>query len=142
MLLPDWANDAPTATYYNYPPSLTPHPFMGLGQLVAARIHQMRAAKSYPAAHPSWFEENPQLTCPPCEIEPETFRHAILTCPARARGRDLYLKEISSLGHNAPIWTEPHLLLTLSKYITNTRTGFPPEMIPEPYAVFSPPLQN
>ena len=37
---------------------------MGLGKFVAGRIHQMRAAKSYLAAHPSWFNENPNPTCP------------------------------------------------------------------------------
>jgi len=107
MLLQDWATDAPTPPYYEYPPSLSPHPFMGLGKFVAGRIHQMRAAKSYLAAHPSWGDENPDLTCPHCGTGPDTFQHAILTCPARARVRHLVLQEVSSLGHDATIWTEP-----------------------------------
>ena len=52
-MLQDWATDAPTPPYYKHPPSLSPHPFMGLGKFVAGRIHQMRAGKSYLAAHPS-----------------------------------------------------------------------------------------
>jgi len=82
MLLQDWATDAPTLPYYDFPPSLSPHPFMGLRKFVARRIHLIRAAKSYLAAHPSWFDENQETTCPQCGTEPETFPHAILTCPA------------------------------------------------------------
>jgi len=136
MLLQDWASDAPTPPYYNYPPSLTPHPFMGLGKFVAGRIHQMRAAKSYLAAHPSWFDEDPDTTCPRCGTEQETFQHAILTCPARTRDRDLLLKDVPSLEHDANLWSEPHLIRVLGEYITDTKTGFPPDMIPE--RLFSP----
>jgi len=82
ILLQDCAADDPTPPYYEYPPSLYPHHFMGLGKFVVGRIHQMRAAKSYLAAHPSWFIENPDLSSPRCEDEPETFQHGILTCPA------------------------------------------------------------
>jgi len=85
MLLQDWVADAPTPPYYDFPASLSPHPFMGLGKFLARRIHQMRAGKSYLAAHTSWFDENPEPTCPRCGTEPETFTHAILTCPARKR---------------------------------------------------------
>jgi len=131
MLLQDWAEEDPTPPYYEYPPALSPHPFMGLGKFVAGRIHQMRAAKSYLAAHPSWSDEDPSLICPRCEIEQETFQHAILSCPARSRERDHLLKDVSSLGQDASLWTEPHLLQALGEYITVTKTGFPPEMIPE-----------
>ena len=105
MLLQDWVTDAPTPLYYDFPPSLTPPPFMGLGKFLAGRIHQMRAAKSYLPAHPSWFVENPDPTYPPCGIQPETFPHAILTCPARSRVRDLHFKDVSSLGPDANLST-------------------------------------
>jgi len=131
LLLQDWAEDDPTPPYYDYPPSLTPHPFMGLGKFMAGRIHQMRGVKSYLAAHPSWSNEEPHLTCPQCENKPETFPHTILSCPARTRDRDLLLKDVSSLGHDANVWTEAHLIRALGEYITTTRTGFPPDMIPE-----------
>ena len=83
MLIQEWSTNDPAHRYYEYPPCLSPHPFMGLGKFVAGRIHQMRSAKSYLAAHPSWAEENPDPTCPRCETGPESFQHAILTCPAR-----------------------------------------------------------
>jgi len=53
MLLQDWATDAPIPPYYEFPSSVAPHPFMGLGKFAAGRIHLMRAAKSYLAAHTS-----------------------------------------------------------------------------------------
>jgi len=111
---------------------------MSLGKFVAGRIHQMRAAKGYLAAHPSWFDENPNLTCPRCETEPETFQHTILTCAARARDRDHLLKDVSSLGQGENIWTDPHLIRALGEHITTTKTGFPPDMIPEPFSPLSP----
>jgi len=90
MLHQDWAEEDPTPPDYNYPPSLAPHPFMGLGKFVAGRIHQMRSAKSYLAAHPSWSDEDPNLSCPRYEIEPDTFHHAILSCPARKKTETSY----------------------------------------------------
>jgi len=115
MLLQDWATDAPIPLYYEYPPSLSPYPFMGLGKFLAGRIHQMRVAKSYLAAHPSLFDENPDLTCRRYETGRETFQHAILTCPARVRVRDLLLKEVPALGPHATLWTEPHSILALGE---------------------------
>ena len=131
MLLQDGAEDDPTPPYYEYPPSLTPNPFMGLGQFVAGRIHQMRAGKSYRAAHPSWSDEDHDLTCPRCGIEPDTFQHGILSYPARERDRDLLLKDVSALGQDPNLWTEPLLLHALGEYIVTTKTGFPPDMTPE-----------
>jgi len=89
----------------------------------------MRAAKSYLAAHPSWFDEDPKTFCPRCRIEPESFEHAILTCPAYSMSRDLLLKEVSSLGHDGPLWIEPHLIRALGNYISDSKTRFPPNMI-------------
>jgi len=82
MLLKDWASDAPTPPYYNHPPRLSPHPFMGLGKFMAGRIHQMCSAKSYLAAHPSWLDENPVLTWSQCGSDQETFNHTIFYFPA------------------------------------------------------------
>jgi len=137
MLVQDWVTDDPTPLYYEYPPSLSPHPFMGLAKFVAGRIQQMRSAKSYPAAHPSWFDENPDPTCPQCDTGPESFHHAILTCPARTWVREPRLKEVSSLAHDATIWSDPLLIRALDEYITDTKTTFPPDMLPDRY---SPPL--
>ena len=131
MLLQDWVIDAPTPPYYDFPSSLAPHPFMGLGKFVAGRIHPMRAAKRYLAAHTSWFDKNPDPTCPRCGTEPESVTHAILTCPARTRARDLLLKDVSSLEPDADLWTNPLLVRALGDHITDTKTGFPPDMAPQ-----------
>ena len=132
MLIQDWAPDDPAPPYYEYPPSLSLHLFMGLGKFVAGRIHQMRAAKSYLAAHSSWFDENPNPTCPQCGTRPESFQHAILACPARTRVRDLLLRQVSSLADDATIWSDPLLIRALGEYITDTKTGFPPGHAPRP----------
>jgi len=106
---------------------------MGLGKFVAGRILQMRSAKSYLASHPSWFDENPDPTCPRCEAGHECFQHAILTCPALTRVGDLLLKDISSLAHEPTIWSEPLLIQALGKYITDNKTVFPPHMVHDRY---------
>jgi len=115
---------------------------MGLGKFVAGRIHQMRSAKSYLVAHPSWSDEDPELTCPRCGTEPESFQHIILTYPARTRVRDLLLKDVSSLRHGAAIWSEPHLIRALGEYITDTKTGFLPDMLPDHSPPSTPPTQD
>jgi len=128
MLIQEWVTDDTTPPYYEYPPSRSPHPFMGLGKFVAGRINQMRSTKGYLATHPSWFDENLDPTCPRCKTGPESFQHAILTWPARTRVRDLLLKNVSSLAHDATIWSETLLIRVLGEYITDTKTGFPPHM--------------
>jgi len=52
-LLGEWASLFPMPGYYLHPPVLYPRPFMCLSKFVAGRIHQMRAGKSYLAAHPT-----------------------------------------------------------------------------------------
>jgi len=93
----------------------------------------------YLTTHPVWFDENPDPTCPRCGTGPESFQHAILTCPARTRVRDLLLKDVSSLVHDATIWSDPLLIQALGEYITDTKTGFPPDMLPDR---FSPPFAS
>ena len=138
MLLQDWATEDPTPPDYNHLPSLTPHLFMGPGKFVVGRIHQMRSAKSYLAAHPSWFDQDPDLNSPRCGTKPETFRHAILTCHARTGDGDPLLKEVSSLEDHTALWSDPHLIRALGEYITHTKTGFPPDMILELFFAPSP----
>jgi len=103
----------------------------------------MRAGKSYLAAHPSWFNDDLDATCPQCGIGPESFQHAILTCPARSGVRNLLLKEVSSLEHNATLWSDHNLILALGEYISDTKTGFPPDMtldlLPHPATPSPPP---
>jgi len=112
---------------------------MGLGKFVAGRIHQMGAAKSYLATHLSWFDQNPKTSCPRWGNESESFEHASLTCPARLRVRDLLLKGVSSLGPDAPFWTKLNLVKAIGQSISDTRTGFPPDMTFDSFPPPSPP---
>jgi len=103
----------------------------------------MRSAKSYLAAHTSWFDENPDPTCPGCGTGPESFQHAILTCPACTRVRDLLLKEVSSLAQDATIGSDPVLIRALDEYITDTKTSSPPDRLPDHYSPpFASPTQD
>ena len=132
-LLVDWGTLHPAPPYYPYQPQLTPHPFMGLDKFIAGRIHQMRAGKSYLAAHHSWWSDSPDHTCPRCASAPETFDHAVLRCPQRNREKSLLLGEVASLDEGSPLWSSAHLVHALGQYITVTHTGFPPEMLPHSY---------
>src|SRR5437879_4277381 len=118
---------------------------MGLGKFMAGRIHQMRAQKSYLAAHPSWSDgPAPTRLCPCCGEEEETFTHAVLRCPARAPQWARLLQGVTDLAPAAPIWSSPPLLLTRTSYVRSTRTNFPPDMFGTPRAHqprwYSPPL--
>jgi len=90
LLLSDWSS-TPAPPYYPYLPSTRPHPFMGLGKFVAGRIHQMRSGKGYLAAHPSWDNPYADTSCPLCSQPPQTFEHAILSCPSSACQRSRLL---------------------------------------------------
>jgi len=82
-LLDEWASLFLTSGFYIHSPTLTLRPFMGLGKLMAGRIHQMRAGKSYLAAHLTWRSPDADTSCPRCRLQPETFEHAILSCPSK-----------------------------------------------------------
>jgi len=103
---------------------------MGLGKFVAGRIHQMRAGKSYMAAHPTWRSLDPDTSCPSCGLEPETFEHAILSCPSRQSSRSRLLHCVTDFGPEAPLWSSLPLLKRLATFIGVTSTGFHPMMFP------------
>ena len=129
-LLDEWATLHPAPDYYPYPPRLTPPPFMGLDKFVAGRIHQMRAGKSYLAAHPSCWSELPNDTCPRSGSGPESFTHAIFHCPKKNRESSLLLGGVTSLDEGSPLWSTGPLTQALGQFITATHTGFPREMRP------------
>ena len=113
----DHWHSLPLSDYYSSPLSLAPHPFMGLGKFIAGRIHEMRAQKIYLAAHLSWFNASDSQLYPLCGDEPESFRHAILRCPAKATARAHHLQGVSSVGSDAPLWSSSSLLRALAAYI-------------------------
>jgi len=139
-LLEDWARFFPAPSYYRHLPALTPRPFMGLGKFVAGRIHQMRAGKSYLAAHPTWRSPDADTSSPRCGLEPETFEHAILSCPSKQDVRSRLLHGVTDVGHEAPHWSSVPLLKGLAAFISVTSTGFPPTMFPPTTPPSSPPF--
>jgi len=139
-LLAEWPGLLPTPGDYHHLPTLNPRPFMGLGKFIAARIHQMRAGKCYLTAHPTLRSANGDTSCPGCSLEPETFEHAILTCPSRQGTRSCLLHGVSSIGQDAPLWSTLPLLKRLATFISVTSTGFPPTMLPPNTPPSSPPL--
>ena len=130
LMLEHWRSFSPVPAYYTFPLPLSPHPFMGLGKFMAGCIHQMRAQKSYLAAHPSWFDLSPSKLCPLCGDEQETFSHAILRFPAKTPARLRHLQGVASVAPDSPLWSSPPLLLALASYIRATGTNFPPDMSP------------
>ena len=138
LLLSDWSA-TPAPPYYPYPPSTCPHPLMGLGKFVAGRIHQMRSGKSYLAAHSSWDNPDADTSCPLCFAAPQTFEHAILSCPSSPDQRSRLLQGVSDLAPEAPIWSDQQLLIALAEFIHTTATGFTPGMPPLAPSLQTPP---
>ena len=102
-LLKESANLYPTPGYYHHLPELNPRPFMGLGKFIAGRIHQIRAGQSYLAADPTCKSPCADTSCPRCGLDPETFEHAILSCPSRQGARSRLLHGVSGVGPGDPV---------------------------------------
>jgi len=100
----------------------------------------MRAGKSYLAAHPTWRFPDADTSCPRCGLEPETFVHAVLSCPSRQHSRSRLLHGITDVGPEAPLWSSLPLLKRLATFIGVTSTGFPPTMVPPTTPPSSPPF--
>jgi len=139
-LLNKWAHLFPMPGYYHHPSALNTRPFMGLGKFVAGCVHQMRAGKSYMAAHPTGRSPDADTCCPRCGLEPATFEHAILSCPSGQRARTRLLHGGTGLCHGNPLWTSAPLLKSLATFICVTSMGFPPIMFPPTTPPSTPPL--
>ena len=100
----------------------------------------MRAGKGYLAAHPTWRSTDADTSFPRCGLEPETFEHAILSCPSRQHSRSCLLHGVTGVGPEAPLWTSLPLLKRLATFIGVTSTGFPPMMFPPTSPPWSPVL--
>ena len=139
-LLNEWASLFPTPGYYLHPSALNPQPFMGLGKFMGGQIHQMRAGKSYLAAHPTGRLLDADTSCPRCSLEPETFDHAILSCPSRQNDRSSVLQGVTHSGHKAPLRMALLLLKSVATLNSMGSTGFRPEMFRPDMPLSSPPL--
>ena len=100
----------------------------------------MRSGKCYLLAHPSWDDPDADPSCPLCSEAPQTFEHAIFSCPSSARQRSRLLQGVSDLVPEAPIWSDQQLLVALAEFIRTTATGFPPGMPPLAPSLHTPPL--
>ena len=131
MVLKDkWAK-MPLPAYNPFTPPPGPPPFMGLPKFIAGRIHQMRAGKSYLAAHPpSWCKDPVLPTCPRCSSVDETFTHAVFGCPPHEWARLRPLWAVLSLDPAYPVRISPPLVVAFAKFIKATATGFPDRMSP------------
>jgi len=128
LLLEEWKSLAPPRPYYTFPLSLTPDLFMGLGKFIAGRIHQMRAQKCYPAAHPLWSRLDEPKHCPRCCKEVETLSHAILRCWSTSYHRECLLQGPPCVGSDPPLWTNKDLFLALAAFIRATGTNYLSDM--------------
>ena len=100
----------------------------------------MRAGKSYLAAHRTWRSPDADTSCPRCSLEPETFEHAILSCPLRQHSRSRLLHGVTDVGPEAPLWSSLPLLKRLATFRGLTFTGFPSTMFPPTTPPSSPPF--
>jgi ribonuclease HI len=122
QLIADWSLSYSPRPDYPYHPSTTPTPIFDLPRMQASRLFQIRLAKSYLSAHTDWA--HPHTTeCERCLEEIETPEHAILTCPARGYARTLFPPGLTL----AEAYSSPNLLKTVGRYITRTKTGYPPD---------------
>ena len=93
--------------YYGYrPPFRTWWRFMTAGKFTAARLHQMRASKSYLKAQRDWRDSDGSSLCPRCEPEDETFIHVITECSALAWARTAYSKFSFDISSESVVWKE------------------------------------
>jgi hypothetical protein len=124
-LIDEWDHEYPKPSYYPYATSTSPQLFLKMSCFTAGRISQMRAHKSYLAAHSSWAQHGPSL-CPKCEEVDEDFEHAILHCPATEPSHELYIPDITSLDPDSTLWLDNLKLAALAEFIKATKTGYPP----------------
>jgi len=130
LMVEAWRLEHPPPPYYSVCLSLAPHPFMGLGKFIGGRIYQMRAQKSYLAAHPSWPSPDASPLCSLCGEEQETFSHTILRCPAKAAARSRHLQGLTPVGPDGPLWSSVSRLSSLAAYIKATATNYAPDRFP------------
>jgi len=114
-LIEDWSQLFPLPAYDHHHLALHPHLFMGLGKFMAGYIHQMRAGKSYLAAHPSWRAREPDTSCPHCGLQPESFEHAILTWLSIHGTHTRLLHGVMDVSYEAPLWSSLYLEGSLPK---------------------------
>ena len=112
----------------------------GLGQAHSRKNPLDEGWEKLPGRPPNMEGPRCRHLLPPCGLEPETFEHAILTCPCRQGARSRLLHRVSSVGPDAPLWSSLPLLKRLATFISDASTGLPPSMFPPDTPPSSPPL--
>jgi hypothetical protein len=120
-----WAVTHPLPDYYGFTPSTSPHLFMKLDKFICGRLHQVRAQKSYLAAHQTWRNSHLSKRCPRCYEEDKDFEHALLRCPQRGSARLEHIPMLKTVEDICPSQTT---IDNVVLYLQATKTGFPPEM--------------
>ena len=122
-----WAEVAPPRPQYRYPPSLSPHLFMGLRKFDTARLHQARAGTSYLAdQRPNPGGHEPDPLCPRCRKAPESFHYAVIECDARSAQRLKQIPSLLSVAAESDVWTSEMGIIGLANNMLSTATNFPP----------------
>jgi len=99
---------------------------------MAGRIDLIRSGKGYLAAHSTWENPDADTSCPLCSEAPQTFEHAILSCPLSAHQRSCLLQRVSDLAPEAPLWSDQQLLIALAEFIRTLPLAFPPRCLCSP----------
>ena len=83
----EWTNQLRSTRYYeeNGPRRVVPGDQLGLTRLESVELARIRTGHSMLLrAHRHWLKQEPDATCPECELEDETLTHLLTDCPARA----------------------------------------------------------
>jgi len=118
--------------YYGYRPpfrTLACWRFMTSGKFTAARIHQIRAGRSYLKAHKDWEDPDGSSLCPRCEEEEESFKHVVIVCPALAEARERHLEFSFDISPESLVWKENKkgwdMMKLLILFISLNKLNFP-----------------
>jgi len=98
-------------------------------KFTAARIHQMRAGRSYLKAHKDWRDPDGSSLCPRCEEEEESFKHVITGCPALAEARVRHSEFSFDNSPDSLVWKENKkgwdMMKLLISFISLNKLNFP-----------------
>ena len=96
---------------------------MSFDKFISGRFHQIRAQKSYLAAHQPYYNHGFSTLCPRCHLNDEDLQHAVLDCPLRQIQRQEFIPDLENIDD---IWPSLPLLYSVANYLRSTKTGFPP----------------
>ena len=106
-------------------------------KFAAARLHQMRAGKSYLRAQGDWRNRDEGSICPRCENTNETFYHVINECPSLATAREGHSNISLDISPESLVWSEKKKgweeMKHLISFISLNKINFPLKMDAVPF---------